>query len=421
MTIEYAHPNWSDSQSLALLIASKITAVLSIIGSGYIVYSMLRQQVAQARPNPSDKIHNRLLFGLSVCDVISSFSVFLGSWMMPRGHYNQITIWGDVGTWATCEAQGFMILFGYQASGVYNVLISLYFLLFIKYNWTEERFKKYDRWFHGVAFIPSIVFSTVAVIDNVFNPNFLFCWIGSYPNDGIQILRGERYIQYLLAGFLAPVLIGGISITLMMVMLYRHVSKVEKQAQRWVISSDQPHNGYASQVLRTAALYIVGYFMIYIPSFLNIVYIEISSNCSFLLYFINALLLPSQGVINCYTYLRLARKEKSAKNRNMDDQNCPQGSDVIVGVVDEVNLSVGDILAQKGEVSEQHIKMDDHNCPRGLDIIVSDINEVNSSVGDNSDNNDERSSSSIQSRQKSNSDDSSCFSVSMNFFEFLGS
>ena len=68
MTIEYAHPNWSDSQSLALLIASKITAVLSIIGSGYIVYNMLRQQVAQAQPNPLDKIHNRLLFGLSVCN-----------------------------------------------------------------------------------------------------------------------------------------------------------------------------------------------------------------------------------------------------------------------------------------------------------------------------------------------------------------
>ena len=101
-----------------------------------------------------------------------------------------------------------------------------------------------------------------------------------------------------------------------------------------------------------------------------------------MLYFINALLLPSQGVINCYTYLRLARK---------------------------------------GEVSEQHIKMDDHNCPRGLDIIVSDINEVNSSVGDKSDNNDERLSSAIQSRQNSNSDDSACFSVSMNFFEFLGS
>ena len=105
----------------------------------------------------------------------------------------------------------------------------------------------------------------------------------------------------------------------------------------------------------------------------------------------------------------------------MDDHNCPQGSDVIVGVVDEVNLSVGDILAQKGEVSEQHIKMDDHNCPRGLDIIVSDINEVNSSVGDKSDNIDERLSSAIQSRQNSNSDDSACFSVSMNFFEFLGS
>ena len=93
------------------------------------------------------------------------------------------------------------------------------------------------------------------------------------------------------------------------------------------------------------------------------------------------MLMPTQGIINCYTYMRSARKEKSAKNRNMDDHNCPQGSDVSVGVVDEVNLS----------------------------------------VGDNSDNNDERSSSSIQSRQKSNSDDSSCFSVSMNFFEFLGS
>ena len=96
-----------------------------------------------------------------------------------------------------------------------------------------------------------------------------------------------------------------------------------------------------------------------------------------MLYFINAILMPSQGVLNCYIYIRISGDEKSVKIRNTD--------------------------------------------PQGRDVIVSAIDEVNSSVGDNSNNNDERSSSSILLGRNSDSDDSSCFSVSMNFFEFLGS
>ena len=67
-----------ESQLKAIAIAPKLPALLSILGSLFIVMHVIYGR--QVR-----NTHHRLLMGMSVSDLIVSMAVFLGTWPMPRG------------------------------------------------------------------------------------------------------------------------------------------------------------------------------------------------------------------------------------------------------------------------------------------------------------------------------------------------
>ena len=62
-------------------IIGKITSVLSVLGSVYIIYSMVFNVTsASQRQKNLYQTYNRLLLCLCVADLISSTSYFMGSW-----------------------------------------------------------------------------------------------------------------------------------------------------------------------------------------------------------------------------------------------------------------------------------------------------------------------------------------------------
>jgi hypothetical protein len=48
-----------------------------------------------------------------------------------------------------------MIQWGYT-SVFYNALLSIYFLLMVNYNWKEERFRRWRRYWHAVVCVPGL-------------------------------------------------------------------------------------------------------------------------------------------------------------------------------------------------------------------------------------------------------------------------
>ena len=90
-------------EQVALAIIPKVTSSLSILGSGYITFDVLRpHKVVRSS-------YQRLLVGMSICDLSMSGGIFMSTWPMPRDVPN---VYGNVGTVQTCTAQGFFEQFG---------------------------------------------------------------------------------------------------------------------------------------------------------------------------------------------------------------------------------------------------------------------------------------------------------------------
>jgi hypothetical protein len=85
----------------SLVIIPKISGSLSFISSGILARHIAKKSFKDV------SITSRMLFGISIVDIICSFvCYFLSSWMAPRG-----TLPYAVGNTATCNFQGFVFVF----------------------------------------------------------------------------------------------------------------------------------------------------------------------------------------------------------------------------------------------------------------------------------------------------------------------
>jgi len=65
------------AQQVGLALGPKFSGSLSILGSSWIIFEVLRDKKKQAM------VYHRLLLGLSIFDVIISFAWFLSTWPVP--------------------------------------------------------------------------------------------------------------------------------------------------------------------------------------------------------------------------------------------------------------------------------------------------------------------------------------------------
>jgi len=183
------------------VIVPKIFSFLSIACSIYIIKGLIG--TAAARRRTRSACYQRILLGLSVFDVISSFGYFFTAWAVPKNPPNVFhsdVVIGDsdkecglryvyrldfpyaAGNVQTCTAQGFFIQVGVIGSVLLTALLSLSSLLTIKYNWREHKLRKFE-----LFTVPSVVLfalgsATYLAVAGYFNPAPTgFCWIYPYP------------------------------------------------------------------------------------------------------------------------------------------------------------------------------------------------------------------------------------------------
>ena len=106
-------------QALTMIIASKISSSLSLVGSIYILQDILRDPEKR-----NESIYHRTMLGMAGSDFIYAFGFFLGTWPQPKGQ-NILAIGNDV----TCDVVAFLILFGNILSPFYNCSLATYYLL----------------------------------------------------------------------------------------------------------------------------------------------------------------------------------------------------------------------------------------------------------------------------------------------------
>jgi hypothetical protein len=152
---------------------------LSILGSLAIICRIVR--IDRHDPDASGRrTYYRLLVAMSICDVVGSLALSFGVTPIPR----ETLLSGARGTTATCTAQGFFIQWFTLAVLYYNSGLMIYFVMTIRYGWTESRAAKcLEPVVHVWSILIPLAQAVAGLFLDLFNPIGFgnFCHISSYP------------------------------------------------------------------------------------------------------------------------------------------------------------------------------------------------------------------------------------------------
>lgn len=192
-------------REVVLAILPKISSVMSMFGSSWIMLEVLfDEDIKQgARIRKRELVYHRLLFVMSVYDMLEVVWEFQSTWPVPRGTPHVFQAFGNQ---ATCDAQGFFLQLGLGIP-LYNAFLALYYLLVIKYNVSEKRLReRIEPCMHLFAFVVSVGTSLVALFMRMYNFATLWCWIAPYPSgcSGSSCIRGQNAWQLRYAFYFGP-------------------------------------------------------------------------------------------------------------------------------------------------------------------------------------------------------------------------
>lgn len=87
-----------------------------------------------------------------------------------------------------CKAQGFMVQLTVVSGPVYSGLLTLYYLLTIRYGWKEDRTKKVEPYMHALAILLGLSTAIVGLVLDLYHNAGLWCWIAP-PGEICPITR----------------------------------------------------------------------------------------------------------------------------------------------------------------------------------------------------------------------------------------
>ena len=213
----------TDQQEIVLSLASLITGTLSFLGSMIIVYRVYKKYKTQRlilssttnaarsppgagggyngrrkRPQTSQSSvvttitrpfysfvqtttpYDRIMLGLSISDMISSLTWAISPFLLPED--TSARVWAK-GSDASCSFLGMLTQLSF-ASIWYNGMLSIYYLLTVRFGVKRERFqRRYELAMHLSTIIYFGGTALVGIFINLYSEIEVTqgCWIGEYP------------------------------------------------------------------------------------------------------------------------------------------------------------------------------------------------------------------------------------------------
>lgn len=171
-----------DVQYFVMWSIATIPCILSWFGSLSIIYI--------ARRKFYGNIYHRLLFIISCIDFLATFWGYWNPFLMNDETGYKLS----VGNQVTCTSVGFLIMFSLISKAFYSCYIALYFMLSVRYKWSDQRVMRYEPLAYLIAFCIPMSYGVVGFINQAFNPNeYRFCSIAKYPIgcEGDECVRGN--------------------------------------------------------------------------------------------------------------------------------------------------------------------------------------------------------------------------------------
>jgi hypothetical protein len=306
----------TDGQEITLYLLGVFAGALSVVGSSSIVYKVISDR-AKAAP------HDRLMLGLSSCDIVASISYAMSPFLLPQDTSQRV--WAR-GTDGTCTFLGFLTQFSFSAI-VYNMMLSFYYLLTVRFGVKRAQFaKRYEFWMHAVTLLFFLVTASAGLVFGMYSEFDLGygCWVNEYPKGCEE--TDTCVSQYIGWGFGAvPTLITFLSLTInnLVICCYvRHTlgptrSTTRTSASTSTSSADSMESDLEArqrtqtrEVAWQGVLYVGTFFLCYTPAFAvrlleSLDYMAADEAGIYPLMVINAFLLPLQGFFNMFVYNRL--------------------------------------------------------------------------------------------------------------------
>ena len=168
-------PNYhylSDAKYYSVVAVTILSSLLSILGSSTILYLIVSKRKYPA-------LFHRIVLCLCLADILASSSILLQVFLVPT--YTGLPL--AIGNTESCEVVGFFFQF-VLAAYFYSSVLSLYFLVTIRYNWKEEKATRIlEPWIHVLAWGLPLIKSSIGVAIDAINPGFSLnvCYFENYP------------------------------------------------------------------------------------------------------------------------------------------------------------------------------------------------------------------------------------------------
>ena len=161
------------------VITPRITGSISFLSSSLIIYLIcFRTKVKLST------IYHRIMIAMSCGDILGSIAMGLTTLPMPKlaSEPDISTEWAGarLGNVQTCEAQGFMFVYGVFSVFLYNTSLCVYNACAIAFRLKEKRIMKYiEPLLHGVPIVGAIGFASLPLALNMYNssPSSSWCTI----------------------------------------------------------------------------------------------------------------------------------------------------------------------------------------------------------------------------------------------------
>ncbi|GKY92089.1 hypothetical protein MPSEU_000180300 [Mayamaea pseudoterrestris] len=242
--------NPTQAQMVAMAITPKISGLLSMLGSGYIVRDCLRQLKSGERgrggtvTTSSGHIYQRLMIGMSISDMIMSFGFVLSTLLAPKDTPN---MWGNIGNTQSCTFSGMFNLFGVTPT-LYNGSLSIYYLLRIRNGWTQSQLQNVEKWLHGIPWIWGISVVIASLALKLLNSGLFECWLAPFPQGCVSsykatednpgtCTRGDNIELYQWGFDTIPKLMSIFIVTINMYLTWYSIYQQEKQTLRFSMGS----------------------------------------------------------------------------------------------------------------------------------------------------------------------------------------
>ena len=297
-------PAFSEKQQRTLSTIPHITGMLSLLGSLFVIQDIVRDRKKLKRT------YIRLVLGMSIVDTFASLAFFFGRWAIA-------------GSTAFCSFQGFLIQFG-VAAPIYNSCLAIYYLLVLKFKWSERKIRAIEKYMHSLPAGFGFVASILGAILTLYNSAGMFCHIASAPfycrQWDLPCDRGEYSHILVWVFYFGPIWACVLVTTISMAAVAMHVKKEEKVSRRWreasIVSGDNDHaKQLSTQVFWQCVLYVSVFYLTWVFPTIHRILLStrlliVGGKAIYWLLFFTAMIMPLKGFFNFFIYLypRYARK-----------------------------------------------------------------------------------------------------------------